>query len=398
MRSSSDRPFRLVSIVILGFVLAVAGIDSAGQADAIRIWRVGSPHRGDTPPTTVPGSLRREARRRGWELALDSFAPEGFARRFRDAVTRNEAPDLIVFDNHGIMDGITTVRGVFEGIGEDPIVRRRFIRTTGSFDDLLGPSRGWTYLFTASPNHERARTLAHRPPDCSRGASGPKADAELAEIVPTIARAYLTGDSSSLARYADPDAIVFNTQPREHVRVQAVQSCGVWGNDTLAIATVNASHEGEITTGHARVVLVLRKPSQQWQLLTAARDPVSNDAFLKEASSLAGLLSARNAAEAFPASATALAPSPGGFPPPAANQRFGTFTWTASASDNVIAEIAEFAYHGDARLFLRPTFPSAEGRLSTGSLWSTRSEWTWRIWSVSRSGDIAFSEVRTFIH
>src|SRR5688572_22715590 len=273
MRSSSDRRFRLVAIVIFGFVVAVAAIDSAGQAESIRIWRVDSPHRGDIPPTTVPGALRREARLRGWELALESFPAHGFARRFRDAVNRNEAPDVIVFDNHGIMDGITTVRGVFEGIGADPVMRRRFIRTTGSFDDLLGPSRGWTYLFTASPHHERASTLAHRPPDCSRGASGPKAVGELAEIVPTLARAFLAGDTSTLARYTDPDAIVFDTQPREHVTVHAVQSCGVWGNDKLAFATVNASHEGGITTGHTRVVLVLRKPSQQWQLLTAARDP-----------------------------------------------------------------------------------------------------------------------------
>ena len=25
-------------------------------------------------------------------------------------------------------------------------------------------------------------------------------------------------------------------------------------------------------------------------------------------------------------------------------------------------------------------------------------EWTWRVWSITRSGEIAFSEVRTFVH
>jgi hypothetical protein len=389
---------RLTAIVLCTLHIALSVIVSTQSGDTIRVWKVGSPHRGDTPPPTVPFSLRQEARLRGLEITVASFPPQGFARRFRDAVTRNEAPDLIVFDNHGIMDGITTVRGVFEGIGEDPVVRRRFIKAIGAFDDLLGPSRGWTYLFTASPNHERAKALAHRPPQCSRGALAARASAELADIVPAVARAYLEGDGGSLARYADPDAIVFNTPPREHVKVLAVQSCGVWGSDKLAVATVNASHEGEITTGHTRVVLVLRKPSQQWQLLSAARDPVSNNEFVNKASSLPALLTGPKAADAFPSSATGLAPSPGGFPRPAPNERFGTFTWTASASDNVIAEIVEFAYRGDARLFLRPTFPSAEGRLSTGLLWFTGSEWTWRIWSVSRSGDIAFSETRTFAH
>jgi hypothetical protein len=46
-----------------------------------------------------------------------------------------------VFDNFGVMDGITTQLGKFEGIGEEPIIRRDLIRVTGAFDALLGPEK-----------------------------------------------------------------------------------------------------------------------------------------------------------------------------------------------------------------------------------------------------------------
>ena len=36
--------------------------------------------------------------------------------------------------------------------------------------------------------------------------------------------------------------------------------------------------------------------------------------------------------------------------------------------------------------------------VSAGQLWTTRGEWAWRVWSITRSGEIAFSEVRTFVH
>ncbi len=90
-------------------------------------------------------------------------------------------------------------------------------------------------------------------------------------------------------------------------------------------------------------------------------------------------------------------PQDGRFPVPAQGARFGDFEWQSSTSEDVVAEIAEFRYADDARLFLlRPQRPGAIGRVSTGSLWTTKSEWAWRVWSITRSGEIAFSEVRTF--
>jgi hypothetical protein len=60
--------------------------------------------------------------------------------------------------------------------------------------------------------------------------------------------------------------------------VGSVETCGVWGNDKLAFASVNASYQAETKIGQSRVLLVLRKPLAQWQLLAAARDPIPRPA------------------------------------------------------------------------------------------------------------------------
>lgn len=122
----------------------------AQTATTIRVWKVGSPHTGNTPHTRIPPTLAREIRSRGWRLTVTAFPAEGFARRFFAARREGSAPDLLVFDNFGIMDGITTELGSFNGVGQDPVVRKQFIQVTGSFDELLvSPPRGWTFLLLA---------------------------------------------------------------------------------------------------------------------------------------------------------------------------------------------------------------------------------------------------------
>jgi hypothetical protein len=80
-----------------------------------------------------------------------------------------------------------------------------------------------------------------------------------------------------------------------------------------------------------------------------------------------------------------------------ARERFGDFVWKGSASTGVIGEIAEFNYGYDVRLFL---FPGAVGgqdrRLSAGKLWTTRTPWVWRVWSINQDGNVVFSDTRQF--
>ena len=77
----------------------------------------------------------------------------------------------------------------------------------------------------------------------------------------------------------------------------------------------------------------------------------------------------------------------------------GAFTWQSSPSDDVVGEIAEFGYTDDERLFVASsTRAGGLSEISLGALWTTRREWSWRVWSVSRSGEVVFTESRTFVH
>jgi len=397
-----DKTLQLTALAIgIACALTLALPSTATADDTIRIWRVGSPWRGDIPSSTVPPSLEKEWAALGFHVALETFRASGFAARFSEAVTRNAAPDVLVFDNFGIMDGITTDLGHFDGIGQDPTVRQHFMKVTGTFDELRWPpGRGWTYLFALSPNHSAARTAAVQSPRCPNRSDGQTLFKEIEQLVPAITTAYLERDTIGVQAYSDLERLATSQPRQETVKVRAVRTCDVQGSDKLAVASVTATYESANALGHTPVLLVLRNVYSRWQLLVAARDPISNGEFVREIRRVAGLLSAETAVRSFPSPATLLAPATGSHPPPAKGpgfRSFRSFKWRSSDSDNVVAEIAEFAYDDSARLFVvRPQQPASRGEISEGRLWTTGGAWYWRIWSVSRSGDIGFSETRTF--
>ena len=400
MSSRSDRLRRVASMVVCAALAAAPGVISNATTDAtIVVWKIGSPHRGDIPQARVSPAFIRESTRRGVRIAVEAVTAKAFASAFFDAVTRNAAPDIIVFDNMGLINGITVGREKFEGIAQEPSVRRDLIRVTGAFDGLLGPARGWTYLFSSSPNHSAARALALSAPECPNGFDGPELESDLAEIVPNLARAYLEGDAVSLQAHSDPDRLHAGGSMQETGSVGAVRPCGMWGNRRLAFARVNVSYEAETAIGHTPVLMAFRKASFQWQLLVAARDPISNGAFVKQLPSVTALLAQERNASAFPLPATLLSPADGHFPLPSDRQRFGIFSWRSSPSDDVVGEIVEFAYQNDARLFFRrPVRGGSHEGISAGELWTTRGPWNWRVWSISRTGDLVVSDARTFVH
>jgi hypothetical protein len=210
----------------------------------------------------------------------------------------------------------------------------------------------------------------------------------------------LAGDNAGMLRHADPERISGLRPNLEPVTVGSVAVCGRWGNERLAFATVNASYQADTTIGHASLLFAFRKTSSQWRLLVAARDPVTNRHFVTlQLPDLSQLLARDIPAGPLPTPATLRSPQHGRFPIPPKGARFSDFMWQSSTSQDVVAEIAEFRYLDDARLFLLlPRNPGAPQHISTGQLWSTKGEWAWRVWSISLSGEIVFSEVRTFVH
>ena len=109
MATPHDRPPRLTAnAACIAFAVALSLGSSPATDDTIRIWRIGSPYNGETPRPTVPLSFMRESTRLGFRITVEAFPATGFAATFFDAVARNAAPDLLVFDNFGVMNGITT--------------------------------------------------------------------------------------------------------------------------------------------------------------------------------------------------------------------------------------------------------------------------------------------------
>ena len=246
-------------------------------------------------------------------------------------------------------------------------------------------------LVTKQPGDSRFGT-----PECAYLES--RAQPELLEILPKVTAAYLGGDDPSV--YSDTDRIPAKSGSTwGALTTGVIRSCGVWGNDRLAFASMKASYESPTRIGHIPVLLALRRSSGQWRVLSAARDPITNTEFIRDIVSIASLLTGGRGLGASPEPATLLSPLIGQLPKPADGQRFGPFRWRSSQTTEVVADIAEFAYHDDARLFFRfGGFPGAPNLVSEAHLWTTFSEWSWRIWSVTSDGNITFSEARTFTH
>ena len=393
-----------VAAACIAIVAVVPAAPAAARADVIRVWVVTTPPLSDAPVSTLLPVVRfrQEASRLGYDVAVESFPAIGFAAIFSAAVLANAAPDAIVFDNYLVMDGGTIAGlGRVDGIGQDALVRRSLIKVTGGFEQLLGSRRGWTYLFALSPAHAAAKAVALRSTECSASTPGAvDPDRELRRIVDDAATAYLKGDAVGVRAYSDPERLPNEPAVRQAVNIGGIRTCAISGNARLAVVSVNAAYESDTALGQARLLLVFRKSTgQQWQLLVASQDPVSNGDFAVDAPRLAATLTSSPHVQVPPTAANLLSPNDGQFPAAPSGERFGTFAWRSSTSEDVVAEIVEFGYGDDARLFLRrPARPGSRAEISAGSLWTTRRSWLWRVWSVSRTGEIAFSESRTFIH
>src|SRR6476659_583657 len=115
----------------------------AQQSNEIVLWKVGSPHTGSVPHTLRPQDLVRAADSIGVKLRIEAFPAKGFAAKFRDAVRAGKPPDLVGVDNFGILTGISTPLGDFDGIADTRESASDLIQIAGSLDSVLVPARGW---------------------------------------------------------------------------------------------------------------------------------------------------------------------------------------------------------------------------------------------------------------
>jgi hypothetical protein len=365
-----------------------------GGTKVITVWKVGNPSWGDTPDTVVPPSLELSAKKLGYGLRVEAFPIQGFASLFFRAFENHQPPDILVFNSYGVLEGISTPIGSFTGIATDPEIHAALVKVTESLTAL--EERGWEYLIRTSPNFEAAQALALRPPECAANPGAPL-PAVIGEITMRSASAYLE-NSPSLKNFEDPDRLHTDVTELKERHVETIKACGYWGTDHLAFVPARASYTSPATIGWVSTLMVFRKQSNQWRLLVASTDPVSNSSFVRQIPAMVRLITKPGTPSNAPEPPTLLSPRDGEFPAAAPGARFGDFSWHPSPSGDEVAEIAEFAYNGDARLFAIFFSGPAPGteHCSAGLLWMARGTWRWRVWSISESGGVSFSQPRSF--
>jgi len=218
------------------------------SATVVHVWKVGSPHRDDTPVPSIPPLLDAEAHRRGLTLDMRVFPAKDFASAFVAARITNDEPDILVIDNIGHIEGITTPLGSFQGIGSDPNVAAVLVRVSGSLK-AFQPA-GWEYLIRTSKHYADAKALATRPNDC--GSSGPDGiDSALSKTAEQAVIAYFEDARNTFADLVSGDpadtAIHLPHEPRS---IADVRVCDGWGNDRIAFVHVTASFEARDEVGY----------------------------------------------------------------------------------------------------------------------------------------------------
>lgn len=219
----------------------------------LEVWKVGSPHQGDTPDPTLPPDLQADARKLGFELAARGFPAQGFAAEFFRAFEKNIEPDILVIDNYGILEGITTDRGNFVGITSSQRVKEALVFVDGSLSAFESSQGGWQLLLTTSRNHAAAKSLALRRPDCQ---------AEQKET--RDRRNDLANEIQRDVRKHIVDSAMFDTKPGSDFNLSM---CGLWGNRKLAFVNTAVVFEERARIGWQEVLVMMARSAESWELL-----------------------------------------------------------------------------------------------------------------------------------
>jgi hypothetical protein len=408
----------LLVLVLHGSLLvpAVAATQPKPAANLIRVWIVGSPHTGALPPAVVPSELRRRAEGLGYTIEVEAFRANGFAGKFRQALQDRNEPEVLAFDNYGVVLGIKTRNGWIEGVATDSQTASSLVLVHEAFASLQ--PRGWVMLVRSAVSYEAARTLAMQPPVCEPGfghaEDSPTMPPELRqaqETAASAARAFLACDQSTLSVISDESRLGNKCfLPESDTQVESVKACRVSGNGKLAfvplVSTFSAQVRVPLTNrrsvhgadlGQQSILAVLRNQGGAWQLLAITDDPVNTVARIPLTTHmLASSLDDGRTAGITPEPAKPLTPD---YPRPAQGERFGDFTWQTSPSADVIGQVVEFMFGKDTNLGRTRLFflPARERKLSSGFLMSGGRS-VWRVWSISKNGDVAFSEQHSYTH
>jgi hypothetical protein len=405
----------LLMLVAHGSLIERVGAQETSKRNGglIRVWTVGSPHTGDLPQTAVPFQLQRQAESLGYTIEVQSFRAAGFAAKLRQALQDNSEPEVLAINNYGLVWGISTPTGWVEGIGFDVpslvTVRESLVQ--------LQP-RGWVLAIGSAANYEAVKTLSMQSPVCG-AESGPSANSPISpellqaqETAVTAARAYLLCDQSSLSAISDEARLGRKCfLPESDTVVEAVKPCSAAGNRNLAFVPLVSTFAAQaraprnspraepgMDLGHQSLLAILRKQGGVWRLLAITDDPLDTVHPTPLTTQRIGNLLDDGGIAGIPLVPAQLLTANSAYPRPAPGQRFGDFVWRPNQNTDVIGQVVEFMWSSNRSRGPRLFFLSErESQLSSGHLWSGGAT-HWRVWSISKSGEVAFSEQRSFVH
>jgi hypothetical protein len=377
------------------------------------------------PQTVVPPDLQQQAEKLGYTIVVQNFRAEGFASILHQALTEHSEPEFLTFDNFGILIGVDTPTGRYQGVLDtDYGIAASLQLVDEKFATLQ--RRGWVALLRTAANYEAARALVMQPPQCQIrvGASEESLPDELRQAMDAAnhaAWAYLSCDQPSLMSLSDDERLGRKCfLPAASIRVETVRSCGILGNNSLVfvpLAGTLVAQTNEMPTrpgnsyarwlaqnklGQQTVLAVLRKQTDRWRLLAITADIIDTDPSMYSTYSnlqrLTKLLT--NEAGGIRVSSPAILTTPNGAKVRRLSQTvFENFEWTPSESPDVVAQVVEFVV-GDrsdpgevTRLFF---LRGNENRLSSGFLIGAGGRW--RVWSISSTGSVSLTEAHAYTH
>ena len=384
------------------------------QAKAITVWKVGRQYENFAPAKTISADLQLRAESLGCTIQVEVFPAVGFADWFFAAFEKHQEPDVLVVESMGVISGVTMRSGesinlakgnvivrspaAIEGIASNEAIFRALEavpRSLAGLDD----ARSWAFLLRTARNHNAARLLALRSPDCGLNRVVASIPGDLLDFVRAVVPAYL-GGTAAVKSHDDADRLnTVITDPRAY-QLGQTKVCGFWGTDHLVFVQTDSTYQAANSLGWVGTLLILRKEEGTWKLLAGSVDPVSNDEFVKDIPKIVARIRKPWIPGGAPQPADLLVPrdAKGN----AIGKPIRTFRWQPTPSGNVVAEVVEFSRNGDARLFVRLRSRNQQhlrpSQISAEKLPIVHGEWRWRVWSISDSGAIAFSDPRSFIY
>ena len=418
MASRSTQAFACVVLALFLFTPIDAATQPESSSNVTRIWIVGSPHTNALPPGVVPPELRKRAESLGYVIEIEAFRASGFAAQFHQALQSHTEPEILTFDNYGVISGMKTVNGWVDGIDWDRRTASSLALVHETMTSLQ--PRGWVMLVPSAVNYEAARALSMRPATCD-ARSGPATDAptiepilhEAQKTAVLATRAYFDCDRSTLATISDESRLVQQCMlPQSDTKTETIKACCVSGNHKLAFVSLAGSFSAKTrdprtiypsmhgaNLGQRSILAVLTNQSGTWRLLAITHDPANTVARIPLTTNMLVKSLDNGSPTGLTTEPARLLTPDGVFPVSQKPDPFGNFIWEPSQSTDVIGQVVEFMWAKDRDSGLTRLFflPANENKLSTRYLMSGVRT-SWRVWSVTKSGDVVFSEQHSYTH